>query len=54
MSGVAIIQGASRGIGLQFCKTILTTKPNCRIVAACRDPSGAVHLHDLQKQHGDR
>ena len=36
---VCLIQGASRGIGLQFCKTLLQRHPQCSVIATCRNTS---------------
>eukprot|EP00092_Neocalanus_flemingeri_P017903 GFUD01019369.1.p1 GENE.GFUD01019369.1~~GFUD01019369.1.p1 ORF type:complete len:256 (+),score=60.74 GFUD01019369.1:55-822(+) len=44
---VAFIQGASRGIGLEFARA-LSARGNVRVVAGCRDPDGAQHLHQLE------
>ena len=50
MTGVAFVQGGSRGIGLQFCKHILATRKNCNVVVSCRDPSAAHHLQNMGPQ----
>ncbi|XP_068203481.1 C-signal-like [Palaemon carinicauda] len=47
--GTALIQGASRGIGLQFCSTLAAR--GVTVIACCRNPSSAHHLKDLQSQH---
>lgn len=51
---VALIQGASRGLGLQFCRHILSRHPSSLVVATCRDPSASSSsgLMELQQQHG--
>ena len=54
MTGVAFIQGGSRGIGLQFCKHILATRKNCNVVVSCRDPGAAHHLQNMGPQFQDR
>lgn len=46
MSGIALIQGASRGIGLQFCKTLLQRKTT--VIATCRNPNSAQDLVQLK------
>ncbi|XP_066549702.1 C-signal [Amia ocellicauda] len=51
MAAVALIQGASRGLGLQFCKHILATKAQVTVVATCRHPEAAPHLRELSAQH---
>ncbi|ESO85045.1 hypothetical protein LOTGIDRAFT_131045 [Lottia gigantea] len=48
---VALIQGASRGIGLQFCKTLLTGPKNNVVIATCRNPSSAQNLQILKDEH---
>ena len=47
----ALIQGASRGIGLQMCRYLLSRQTN--VIATCRDPTRASDLSQLQSQHGD-
>ena len=44
---VAFIQGASRGIGLEFAKK-LSSRGNIQILAGCRDPDKAVELHEVR------
>ncbi|XP_029377325.1 uncharacterized protein LOC115055560 isoform X2 [Echeneis naucrates] len=51
---VALIQGASRGLGLQFCKHILKNKSTAAVVATCRNPDGAAELRSLAGQHPGR
>ncbi|XP_068431029.1 C-signal [Clinocottus analis] len=48
---VALIQGASRGLGLQFCRHILTHRPAALVVATCRDPEAAAGLQGLASDH---
>ena len=43
---VAFIQGASRGIGLEFARA-LSVRGNVAVVAGCRDPESAEQLHQL-------
>lgn len=47
---VALIQGASRGIGLEFVKQ-LRSRPNTLVIACCRDPDKAEHLRALDGVH---
>ncbi|XP_064085621.1 C-signal-like [Macrobrachium nipponense] len=47
--GTALIQGASRGIGLQFCSTLAAR--GATVIACCRNPSSAHQLKNLQSQH---
>lgn len=42
-----LVQGASRGLGLEFCR-ILSARPNIRVLGACRDPANATALRGLQ------
>ncbi|XP_058507816.1 C-signal [Solea solea] len=51
---VALIQGASRGLGLAFCKHILENKPPAAVIATCRNPDGAAALRDLAGDHPGR
>ncbi|KAI4813032.1 hypothetical protein KUCAC02_024386 [Chaenocephalus aceratus] len=50
-SRVALIQGASRGLGLEFCKHILKNKSPAAVIATCRNPDGATELRALADQH---
>jgi FlaA1/EpsC-like NDP-sugar epimerase len=49
-----LVQGASRGIGLQFCRHILQAKPTSVVIATCRNPDAATELIDLQSQYNRR
>ncbi|XP_017284767.1 C-factor [Kryptolebias marmoratus] len=51
---VALIQGASRGLGLEFCKHILKYKSPAAVLATCRNPDAAAELRGLAGQHSDR
>ncbi|KAK2824539.1 hypothetical protein Q5P01_021714 [Channa striata] len=51
---VALIQGASRGLGLEFCKHILKNKPPASVIATCRNPDGAAELRALAAEHPAR
>lgn len=51
---VALIQGASRGLGLEFCKHILKNKSQAAVIATCRNPDGAAELRGLASQHPGR
>lgn len=48
----ALIQGSSRGIGLQMCRYLLAKQT--AVIATCRDPSSAQELARLKSDHGDR
>ena len=45
---VAFIQGASRGIGLEFAR-YLSARGGVQVVAGCRDPDAATSLHGLAR-----
>lgn len=51
---VALIQGASRGLGLEFCRHVLKNKPRAAVVATCRDPDRAAELQGLVRQNPGR
>lgn len=46
--GIALVQGASRGIGLQFCKTLLQRNPATTVIATCRNPKSSPGLGQLK------
>ena len=48
---VALVQGASRGLGLEFVRQLLA-RPGQRVVATCRSPSSASELAELRAAHG--
>ncbi|GMN58863.1 hypothetical protein TIFTF001_027958 [Ficus carica] len=52
--GVSMVQGASRGIGLEFVKQLLENNEKGHVVATCRNPSGATGLHDLKNKFAER
>ncbi|KAL9224393.1 hypothetical protein vseg_000429 [Gypsophila vaccaria] len=51
---VSLVQGASRGIGLEFVKQLLEKDQRGRVVATCRNPDKSTGLHDLQTRYADR
>lgn len=51
---IALIQGASRGLGLEFCKHILRNKNPAAVIATCRSPDGASELRRVAEQHPGR
>nr|GMC98725.1 C-factor-like isoform X1 [Ipomoea batatas] len=53
-SGVSMVQGASRGIGLEFVKQLLERKGEGRVIATCRNPNGAAGLLELKDKFSDR
>lgn len=54
MAAVALVQGASRGLGLEFCRYLLLNKSPAAIIATCRNPDAAQHLSALSAQHAGR
>ncbi|XP_068657280.1 uncharacterized protein [Aristolochia californica] len=52
--GVSMVQGASRGIGLEFVRQLLEKQEKGRVIATCRNPSGATGLLDLKKRFEER
>ena len=52
--GSALIQGASRGIGLEFARQCLTEPRIGHVVATCRSPQDATGLADLAARHPGR
>ncbi|CAL4891083.1 unnamed protein product [Urochloa decumbens] len=49
--GVAMVQGASRGIGLEFVRQLLRRSDQGRVVATCRAPASAAELQKLKEEH---
>ncbi|KAG1971937.1 C-factor [Pimephales promelas] len=54
MAAVALVQGASRGLGLDFCKYLLLNKSTASVIATCRNPDTAQYLAALSAQHAGR
>ncbi|KAK4399472.1 hypothetical protein Sango_1422700 [Sesamum angolense] len=52
--GVSMVQGASRGIGLEFVRQLLEKSDKGRVVATCRNPKGATGLLELKNRFADR
>ncbi|KAK6932004.1 Short-chain dehydrogenase/reductase SDR, partial [Dillenia turbinata] len=52
--GVSLVQGASRGIGLEFVKQLLEKQEQGHVVATCRNPSSATGLVDLKNKFAER
>lgn len=48
------MQGASRGLGFEFCRYLLLNKSTTAVIATCRNPDAAQHLAALSAQHADR
>ncbi|CAL9042888.1 unnamed protein product [Musa banksii] len=52
--GVSMVQGASRGIGLEFVRQLLEKNDKGHVIATCRNPDGATGLLDLKKKFMER
>ncbi|KAJ4702838.1 Short-chain dehydrogenase/reductase [Melia azedarach] len=52
--GVSLVQGASRGIGLEFVKQLLERNDKGQVIATCRNPNGATGLLDLKNKFAER
>ncbi|XP_050225786.1 uncharacterized protein LOC126675220 [Mercurialis annua] len=53
-AAVSMVQGASRGIGLEFVKQLLEKDEKGHVVATCRNPDKATGLFDLKNKFADR
>ena len=53
-SGTALIQGASRGIGLALVEALLAVETGGRVYASCRQPQQADRLQQLMIEHPQR
>ena len=51
---VALVTGASRGIGLEFVTQLLRGRPDWAVFATCRDPEAAEGLSRLKDRHPER
>lgn len=49
-----MVQGASRGIGLEFVKQLLEKDDKGHVVATCRNPNGATGLLKLKNKFSER
>ncbi|CDP12601.1 unnamed protein product [Coffea canephora] len=52
--GVSMVQGASRGIGLEFVRQLLETRDEGYVVATCRNPTAATGLMELKNKFIER
>ncbi|KAE9594867.1 hypothetical protein Lal_00013274 [Lupinus albus] len=52
--GVSMVQGASRGIGLEFVKQLLENNDRGHVIATCRNPSASTGLIHLKDKFADR
>ncbi|XP_074567925.1 uncharacterized protein LOC141824516 isoform X2 [Curcuma longa] len=51
---VSMVQGASRGIGLEFVKQLLKKNDEGHVIATCRNPNQATGLLDLKNKFLER
>ncbi|KAF7803891.1 putative oxidoreductase [Senna tora] len=51
---VSMVQGASRGIGLEFVKQLLENNDKGHVVATCRNPNGSTGLINLKDRFAER
>ncbi|CAI5461357.1 unnamed protein product [Closterium sp. Yama58-4] len=52
---VSLVQGASRGIGLELVRQLLQRSSDSHVIATCRNPAAAAALQELQSSSsGDR
>ncbi|XP_075072517.1 C-signal-like [Mixophyes fleayi] len=51
--GIALVQGASRGIGFQFCKSLVLSRHGTTVIGTCRDPHSAADLQALKDKYPD-
>lgn len=53
-TNAALIQGASRGIGLETVRQLLSRSPGSPIFATCRTPAASESLERLRRAYADR
>ncbi|WJX27616.1 hypothetical protein P8452_16414 [Trifolium repens] len=53
-NAVSLVQGASRGIGLEFVKQLLENNDKGHVVATCRNPNASIGLLHLNDRFDDR
>ncbi|KAJ0883690.1 putative benzil reductase ((S)-benzoin forming) [Helianthus annuus] len=51
---VSLVQGASRGLGLEFVKQLLERNSREHVVATCRNPNDAAGLIELKNRFAER
>ena len=54
MAARALIQGSSRGIGLEYCRMILSRSHDAKVIATCRSPDNAKELQNLSSEMSGR
>ncbi|CAK9327676.1 unnamed protein product [Citrullus colocynthis] len=52
--GISMVQGASRGIGLEFVRHLLEKNEKGQVVATCRNPGQATGLLELKNKFAER
>eukprot|EP00262_Sarcandra_glabra_P019808 TRINITY_DN764_c0_g2_i1.p1 TRINITY_DN764_c0_g2~~TRINITY_DN764_c0_g2_i1.p1 ORF type:complete len:161 (+),score=24.67 TRINITY_DN764_c0_g2_i1:125-607(+) len=52
--GVYMVQGASRGIGLEFVRQLLENNEKGHVIATCRNPNEGTGLLELKRKFMDR
>ncbi|RYR67955.1 hypothetical protein Ahy_A03g014428 [Arachis hypogaea] len=52
-AGVSMVQGASRGIGLEFVKQLLEKNDKGHVVATCRNPDASTGLAQLKDKFAE-
>ncbi|KAJ7969209.1 Short-chain dehydrogenase/reductase [Quillaja saponaria] len=52
--GVSMVQGASRGIGLEFVKQLLENNEKGHVIATCRNPNSSSGLIHLKNKFAER
>lgn len=53
-ASVSLVQGASRGIGLEFVKQLLVRDQKGHVLATCRNPDQSTGLQELKNEFCDR
>ncbi|KAG6554135.1 hypothetical protein Mapa_004051 [Marchantia paleacea] len=53
-AAVCLVQGASRGLGLEFVRQLLSRRADSNIIATCRNPDAAEKLNTLMEQFPQR
>lgn len=51
---VAVVQGASRGLGLQFCKVLANRADVAKVIATSRSAENEASLLSIQRQFPDK
>ncbi|MEM7135606.1 MAG: SDR family NAD(P)-dependent oxidoreductase [Myxococcota bacterium] len=54
MTTTSLVQGASRGIGLEMVRQLLDREPDSQVIATCRNPDASAGLSSLAAEQPDR